>query len=481
MTALTPGVLPLESGGRAIIPRLSLMMFLQFAIQGAWLPLLFGFLEHFRQIDQTTVGGILAVGAIGAMLSPLIAGQIADRYMNAERVMALLHFVGAAVVLRLAFTTSVPELYVLSFVYGVLYTPTLALVNAVSFRHLASGSRDFGKVRVWGTIGWICVGIGMGQWLLRNHAPDLPAARAAVTQAEARVQSTPEGSPERAAAVAALVAAKARLAPVEAALYAGMADAMKLSAALGVALGLYCFTLPTTPPAPGREKFAPAEALREICRQPLLTLFALTFVVAALHAFFFARAAPYLTAGRLEVAPDSWLYTVFGAGGGGIMTVGQISEVIVLALMPLIIPRVNRKTLFAVGLLAYAARFLAFAYLPYTWAVIPALALHGVVFGCFFFLVFITIDEYTTKDVRSSAQNVFNLIIFGFGVILGNWFSGMLGAWTTGPDKTVNWQTFYAVPGYITLACLVVLLLAYPNKVAPREPEVKGAFDPVMK
>jgi MFS family permease len=132
--------------------------------------------------------------------------------------------------------------------------------------------------------------------------------------------------------------------------------------------------------------------------------------------------------------------------------------------MPLVIPRVNRKILFAIGLLAYALRFFAFAYLPYAWAVIPALALHGVVFGCFFFLVFITIDEYTTKDVRSSAQNVFNLIIFGFGVILGNWFSGMLGAWTTGPDKTVNWQTFYAVPGYITLACLVVLLLMYPNR-----------------
>src|SRR5690349_3433728 len=129
MTALTPGVLPIESGGRAIIPRLSLMMFLQFAIQGAWLPLLFGYLFNHVGIDQKTVGNILAVGAIGAMLSPLIAGQIADRYLNAEHVMALCHLVGAAVVLRIAYSPNPLELYVLSFVYGILYTPTLALVN----------------------------------------------------------------------------------------------------------------------------------------------------------------------------------------------------------------------------------------------------------------------------------------------------------------------------------------------------------------
>jgi nucleoside transporter len=422
MTALTPGVLPLESGTRAIIPRLSLMMFLQFAIQGAWLPLLFGFLYNHVGIDQKTVGNILAVGAIGAMLSPLIAGQVADRYMNAEHVMALCHFVGAAVVLRIAYSPHPGELYVLSFVYGVLYTPTLALVNAISFRHLPDAGRDFGKVRVWGTAGWIVAGIAIGQWLLFKAGND------------------------------------------KAQQFAYMADAMKLSAALGVALALYSFTLPATPPAPGRDKFAPAEALKEICRQPLLTLFALTFVVAALHSFFFARAAEYLTAGRMELAPDSWVNKIFGVGGAGLMTVGQISEVIVLSLMPLVIPRVSRKALFAIGLAAYALRFFLFAYFPYTWAVIPALALHGIVFGCFFFLVFITIDEHTTKDVRSSAQNVFNLIIFGFGVILGNWFSGALGAWTTGPDKVVNWQTFYAVPGWITLGCLVVLLLMYPNR-----------------
>jgi len=419
--------LPLTPNARidtplAIIPRLSLMMFLEFAIQGAWLPLLFGFLRNHRGIDQGTVGNILAVGAIGAMLSPMIAGQIADRYLNAERVMALCHFIAAGLVYRIAYATNPNELYVHSFLYGLFLTPTLALVNAISFRHLPDRERDFGKVRVWGTAGWVVAGITIGHWLLFKAGNDVALQ------------------------------------------YKYMADAMRLAAVLGVALGFYCFTLPATPPSPGRQKSAPAEAMKEILRQPLLTLFLLSFIVASVHAFFFARAAEYLTAGRLELPPDSWVNKIFGVGGGGLMTVGQMSELIVLACMPLIIPRVPRKVLFAIGLTAYALRFFAFAYLPYTWAIIPALALHGIVFGCFFFLVFITLDEYTTKDVRSSAQNVFNLIIFGVGVIIGNWLSGQLGKWTTRPDKSIDWQTFYAVPGYITLACLLALLIFYPNR-----------------
>jgi MFS family permease len=146
------------------------------------------------------------------------------------------------------------------------------------------------------------------------------------------------------------------------------------------------------------------------------------------------------------------------------MTVGQMSELIVLSLMPLIVKRFSRKVLFAIGLSAYALRFFLFAYAPTAPAIIAALALHGIVFGCFFFLVFITIDEYTTKDVRSSAQNVFNLIIFGVGVIGGNWFSGWLGHRVTSADKVINWQAFYAIPGAITVVCLLALLVFYPNR-----------------
>ncbi len=409
-----------------IIPRLAVMMFLQFAVQGAWLPLLFNFLFKHRQMDQQTVGNILAVGAIGAVLSPLIVGQIADRYFNVERVMAVCHFIGAALIFRIAYATDPMELYFHSFAYGLLYTPTLALVNVIAFRHLPDPARDFGKVRVFGTAGWVVVGIAVGQWLLFKAGTD------------------------------------------KALQFKYMADAMKLSAILGVALGLYSFSLPATPPSPGREKFAPVEALQEICRQPLLTLFLLSFPVASLHAFFFARAADYLTSGRFDLPDASWINKIFGVGGGGLMTIGQISELAVLALMPLIVKQVNRKILLAIGLCAYALRFFLFAYFPAAPTIILGLALHGIVFGCFFFLVFITIEENTTKDVRSSAQNVFNLIIFGVGVIAGSWFSGWLGSYVTGPNKSFDWEKFYAIPGAITIACLIALLIAYPNREIKR-------------
>lgn len=422
MTAPTLNYQPRVEAPPAIIPRLSLMMFLQFAIQGAWLPLIFGFLRNYRNIDQVTVGNILAVGAVGAMISPLIIGQIADRYLNAERVMALCHFLGAAVVFRIAYATNPTELGIYSFLYGLLYTPSLGLVNAISFRHLPDSSKNFGKVRVFGTLGWVVIGISVGHWLLFRAGNDVALQ------------------------------------------FKYMADAMTLSAILGIVLGLYSFTLPATPPSPGREKLAPLEALQEILRQPLLTLFLLSFPVAALHAFFFARAAEYLTTGPVKLPDASWINKVFGVGGGGLMTVGQMSELIVLSLMPLVVKRVNRKVLLSIGLCAYTLRFFVFAYFHSATAVILALGLHGIVFGCFFFLVFITIEENTTKDVRSSAQNVFNLIIFGVGVILGNWFSGWLGHQVSGADDKLNWQMFYAVPGAITLGCLLILLVLYPNR-----------------
>lgn len=410
--------------------RLSAMMFLQFAIQGAWLPILFQYFNEYRHIDASAVGWLAAWGAIGAVVSPFIAGQLADRYMNAEHFMTLAHVVGGVVVWAFAEVTDFYLLVGLSFFYGVLYTPTLATANAIAFVHLPDRDRDFGKVRVWGTVGWIAVGIGIGQWLLYRAGTDQQAQVAA------------------------------------------MRDAFRLSAVLGAVLGLYALTLPRTPPRREAKSYAPGKALAEVRRQPLLTIFLISVPVAAAHSFFFARTSQYLRQLNLD-APV--VDRIFGVGGAGVMTIGQISEVVVLALMPLIAPRVPRKTLLAIGLLAYSVRFLVFAYLPYTAALLPALALHGIVFGCFFFVCFMVIDEHTTKGVRASAQNLFNLVVFGLGVIVGNLMAGWLDAWTRLPVPVApgeperfetNWQAYYSIPAWVTLACLAVLLVAYPRRPA---------------
>jgi nucleoside transporter len=408
-----------------IIPRLSAMMFLQFAIQGALLPLLFRYFNEYRAMSVERATLLLTWGSIGAVVSPFIAGQLADRHMNAERFMTLAHVVGAVIVWVFAELTNFYVLSGLSFLYGVLYTPTLATANAISFAHLPDRDRDFGKVRVWGTIGWIAVGIGIGQWLLHKAGHDQVAQVAAIR------------------------------------------DAFRLSAILGVIQGLYCLTLPKTPPNPEEKNYAPGEALLEIRRQPLITIFLLSIPIASVHAFFFVRTSQYL--GQLNLTAP-WADRIFGVGGAGVMTVGQISELVVLALMPFIVKRVPRKVLLSIGLLAYFARFMVFAYLPQPGALFAALALHGIVFGCFFFICFMIVDEQTTKDVRASAQNLFNLIVFGIGVIVGNLLAGWLDAWTRHGTQT-NWRAYYAIPGWVTLACLVALLVFYPNRSPVRQPE----------
>lgn len=407
----------------AVTARLSVMMFLQYAIQGAWLPLLFQYFNEYRQFSPTSVGWLLAWGAIGAVVSPFIAGQLADRYMNAERFMTLAHLVGAAVVWVFAEATNFYVLVGLSFFYGVLYTPTLATANAIAFAHLPDRDRDFGKVRVWGTVGWIAVGIGIGQWLLSKAGTN------------------------------------------QAAQVAGIRDAFRLSTFLGVAQGLYSLTLPKTPPKREARSYAPGAALAEIRRQPLVTIFLVSVPIAAVHQFFFVRTSQYLRQLNLD-AP--LVNKIFGVGGAGVMTIGQISEIVVLALLPLVIPRVPRKTLLVVGLLAYFVRFIVFAYLPYAWALLPALALHGIVFGCFFFICFMIVDEQTSADVRSSAQNLFNLVVFGVGVIVGNLLAGWLDAWTRHGAQT-NWRAYYSIPAWITLACLAALVIFYPRSTG-REP-----------
>jgi nucleoside transporter len=439
MTTLEAQPTAVASPAPGILPRLSVMMFLQYAIWGAWLPLMFPYFTEFRRFTGVQIGYIAAVGALGALVAPFIAGQIADRYFNTERFLGVSHLIGAVLIWVMADVTDFYTLMGLSFLYALLYTPTLALTNSLAFYHLPDRDRDFGKVRVWGTIGWIVVGIGIGQYLLYNYTPNLPDP-AAVHKEQV----------------------------------AGMAVAFRASAILGIFLGIYCFFLPKTPPKPAtaagaKKKFAPGEALGEIlASRALLVLFLVAFPISCVHQFYFVRTAGFLGSPQLGLSTAAnGINRIFGVGGGGMMTIGQISEIVVLAMMPLVAKSVSKKALLSIGILAYVLRFFTFAYLPYAWAVVPALALHGLCFGCFFFIAFMTVDEMTTADVRASAQNLFNLIVVGLGVIVGNLFAGWVDKWAQVPGATagtVDFRTFFSIPMWISVACFVLLLIAYPGR-----------------
>jgi nucleoside transporter len=414
-----------KSTPAALLPRLSLMMFLQYAIWGAWLPFLWSFLAGYRHMQPAQIGNMFAAGAVGAIVGPFIAGQVADRWFATEKFLALSHLAGAVLVWQLASIESYSDFLVFSLVYGMVYAPTLALTNSLAFHHLSDRDAQFGKVRLWGTFGWIVVGLALGQWLHLQHSADVVA---------------------------------------------GKADAFRLSAVLGALMGLYCWTLPHTPPTPGKKANATFEALSEIRRQPLITLFLLAVPVSCIHQFYFVHTESFL--GAKQTSAPAFFKTLFGEGGGGLMTIGQMSEVLVLGAIPLVAKKLPRRTLLAIGLVAYALRMELFANvdrlpLPVMATLVLGIALHGLCFGCFVFVAFMVVDEETSGDVRASAQNLFNLVIVGIGVIVGSLIAGKVAEWAS-PGGVMDYQRLFSVPLWAALACLVALLLFYPRgKPAP--------------
>ena len=183
--------------------RLSAMMFLQYAAWGAWLPFLWSFLSGHRGMEPGQITDMFAAGAVGAIIGPFVAGQVADRYFSTERFLAFSHLIGAGLIWQLASIDSYNGFLIFSLLYGMVYAPTLSLTNSLAFHHLEDKDRDFGKVRLWGTFGWIAVGLAMGQWLAT-----LPVDQ----------------------------------------VIAGKADAFRLSAIISAVMGVFCFTLPHTPP-----------------------------------------------------------------------------------------------------------------------------------------------------------------------------------------------------------------------------------------
>ncbi|MCH2148395.1 MAG: MFS transporter [Phycisphaerales bacterium] len=422
--------------GLGLGSRLSFMMFLQYAIWGAWLPILYPFLLGYRGFTLSQTGICLSAGAVGAIFGPFIAGQLADRVMSTEKLLGISHLIGAVLVYMLGVTDTFQTFAIVSGVYGFVYAPTIALTNSLALHHMPDRDRDFGFVRLWGTVGWIVAGIVVGQYLFRYATPS-------------------EGS----------------LDEIKAAQDAGRIFAFSLSAGLGLLMGLFCFTLPHTPPSKEEgKKLAWAEALGEITLQPLLTLFMVAVPVSMIHQFYFVFTSDFVTGIQNAAGSDSAnsfaaaINQVLGVGGGGLMTIGQMSEIVVLACMPLLAKGMSKKTLLLIGLAAYAARMAIFAYAPSLVPVLVGVALHGLCFGCFIFVAFMVVDEHTTKDVRATAQNLFNLVIVGIGIIVGSWFAtGVVGEWAASSGE-MDFVKLFSVPMWMALACLLIMVVAYPGK-----------------
>ncbi|MFN0177604.1 MAG: MFS transporter [Gemmatimonadales bacterium] len=403
------------------VSKLSLMMLLQYAVWGAWLPVAGRYLsapveEGGLGFTGGQIGLILGLaGSIGAIASPFIAGQLADRYFRTERFLAFLLAVGGVLKWVTAAQTSYSTWLWLSIVYSIVYMPTLALSNSMAFSHLEDRDRQFPKVRVWGTIGWIAV-----SWLF----PML------YLQSDLSVQWMPPflAGPEKANVTARL------------------ADSLRFSGLISWAYAAFCLFLPATPPKKdGVEKLAFARAFRLLREPSFAVLVAASLPISVIHQIYFIQTPPFLSGLGLL---DSQI--------GPAMTIGQFSEIAVMAGLGWMLTRLGFRTVITVGAFAYFVRYFIWSLpgLPVEIQV-ASQALHGICYACFFAGAYIYADRIAPPDVRHSVQTVFGIIILGGGPVLGGILSGYLADNYLTAAGTVDFAALWRVVSLLGLATAV--------------------------
>ncbi len=413
------------SGHTAIRTRLSVMMFVQYFIYGSWLVTLGTFLGNALKASGSDVGTAYSLPAIAAIVSPFLVGMIADRFFSTERVLALLHVVGAAVLYFAATQTAFAGFWPLFLVYVLCYMPTLALTNALAFDHMVNPAAEFPRIRVLGTIGFIAAGWAIG------FLPD-----------------------QSVAGEAALVSAEKTALP------------LLLGAGASLVMGLYCLTLPHTPPHNAGKKLSVRDVLGldalALMKDRSFAVFVLgSFLLCIPLQFYYAFANPFLNEIGVQNAAAK-------------MTIGQMSEIGFMLLMPFFFARLGIKKLLLIGMATWTFRYLLFAYGNAgsgMWMLYLALLVHGVCYDFFFVTGQIYVDQQADIRIRAAAQGFIALVTLGAGQLIGSKLSGLvvdanaIAATTAGGAVTHDWSKIWFVPAMGALG--VLLIFAALFKVKP--------------
>ena len=382
--------------------KLSVMMFLQFFIWGCWLPPSFGFFDkgalNFNSLEQNLLNFAFPISAIIAMF---FANQFVDRLFAAERFLAVSHFIGGVALLGfgvLSWQTfqgadAVRPNYWLFFVcmaiHCLFYVPTISVTNTIAFANLQDAQKEFGPVRLWGTIGWIAASwpfiFILTDWA---NVPSIEKAGGLVTWL-----GTALGTPLTGVA-----------------LNQGKSWAFLVAGVASLLLAGFSLNLPHTPPKPlkaGDNPFAFLEAMKLLKHPFLLVLFVVTFIDATVHDGFFFFAFTYL---EKNGVPSNWIQPA--------MSVGQIAEIGTMAFLGFVLKTFGWRTTMIIGVLGHAARFAVFALVQHNpYAAVTVNVLHGICYAFFFATLYIFVDECFPKDARTSAQGLFNFLILGLGPI----------------------------------------------------------------
>lgn len=439
--------------------RLSVMMFLQYVIWGAWLPLISPYMRdylHFTPAQQTWINGAFAVAAITAWL---FGGQMADRYFEQSKFLAFSHLVGGLAMLNLAYTRSYWPMLGLMMLHCFFYVPTLSMTNSIAFANLKDPQKDFGFVRLFGTLGWIAASWPYVFLLIDWSAvPEMGAAGGFVAWLGKALGTPLTG----------------------AAMETGLRSMFFISGGTSLLLAAFCLTLPKTPPAANADAAsAPLASLRLLAVPAIFVLFVATFLDSVVHYCYFIWSGTFFKSLGL---PENWVTPA--------MSVGQIAEIPAMALLGYFLKRLGWRTVMILGMLAQALRFgiyyLAAGQPDLLWLAIFANVVHGFAYAFFFATVYIFVDESFPKDVRTSAQTLFNLVILGIGSFAASALWPVIGQRVTtgvGDAARTDFAALFLWPAGMGLAAAVVLALFFhpPRSVAKPTSEPADELEPSVR
>lgn len=392
----------------AIRFRLCTMMFLNFFIWGAWYVTMGTYLKSIKGVTDVQVGIAYGTQSLGAIIAPFIIGLIADKFFSAQKILGTLHLAGGAALYYLSIIDNFSAFYPGLLFYMILFMPTLALINAISFNQINDPEKDFAKIRVWGTIGWIVAGLTIG-WLAWEQSNSL-------------------------------------------------INTFRLAAVVSFMLGLFSFTLPDTPPKkPGTKvtfgEIIGLDAIGLLKDRNFLIFFLSSLLICIPLAFYYQETNIFLNELKVE-------------GAAGKMAIGQMSELIFMILMPFFFIRLGVKKMLLIAMAAWAVRYLFFGFgntASGMWMLYAGIILHGVCYDFFFVTGQIYTNDKAGDKFRASAQGMITLATYGVGMLIGFWIAGLV-AEKYSHANGHDWKNIWMVPAAISLVVFVLYAVFFKDE-----------------
>lgn len=396
--------------------QLSLMMFLQFFIWGGWFVTLGTFLGNNLEASGGQIAMAFSTQSWGAIIAPVFIGLIADRYFNAEKILGVLHLLGSVLLYLMSQTVDFSVFYPYVFVYMLLYMPTLALVNSVSFNQMKDTAAEFPFIRTFGTIGWIISGIVIS-YIFGWDAQESIASGA-------------------------------------------LSNTFKMVALASLILGIFSFSLPKTPPFGSDQKSFSLknvlgwDALKLLSDRNFLSFFIASVLICIPLAFYYQQANPFL----VELGMNNPTAK---------MSLGQVSEVLFMLLLPVFFVRFGFKNTILVGMMAWVIRYMLFAYGDVgdkTFMLIIGILLHGICYDFFFVSGQIYTDFKAGEKVKSAAQGLITLATYGVGMLIGFWIAGKISDAFILDTGRHEWNMIWKFPALFALGVFLLFLLIFKNE-----------------